>query len=257
MIKVVSTNIRFDNPADGEHDWKGRREILTDCLQDFSPDIFGTQEGWENQLYDLLSLMNEYEICDGHRNWIQDRMYPSIFVKKGVFDIHKSGDIWLSETPDIPASKSFNSAFPRLCTWIIATHIASNKKIIFVDVHLDHLETQTRQEQIKVLIKEITTVNSESLPIILLGDFNESPTEKVRELLDNSQLNLFDPWLELGHKEEPSHHGFKGFREDGTRIDWILCDKSFEALEIFLFKESDQGIYPSDHFPVFAKIKVS
>lgn len=255
MIRIASCNIRFNNPADGEHDWNGRREIMANCLKDFSPHVFGTQEGWEPQLYDLLSLLDEYEICDGHRNWISDRMYPTIYIKKDFFNVIESGDIWLSETPQVPASKSFDSAFPRLCTWAKLKIKDENKSFLLIDAHLDHLKTETRQEQVKVLINEVSKVNTEELPIILLGDFNEAPNEKVREIISKSDLNLKDPWFFFNHPEEASHHSFKGFREDGTRIDWILNSDKFEALEIYLYKENDQGIYPSDHFPVFAKFK--
>lgn len=255
MIKVVTTNIRFDNPADKEHNWSGRREILSSFLNSYSPDIFGTQEGWQPQLNDLHSLVPDYLMSDSHRDWIEDRMYPTIFVKKDRFDILTSGDIWLSETPEVPATKSFGSAFPRLCTWAKVRDKDNQKELFIVDVHLDHLKTETRQEQIKVLITEVQKVNTESLPMFLLGDFNEAPQDEVRRILVDSSLELVDPWFMFRKKEEPSHHNFKGHREDGARIDWILCSPELTPLEIELYKENDQGIYPSDHFPVFASFK--
>jgi len=256
MIKIMSSNIRFNNPADKEHDWNGRRVLLSNVINSFSPDILGTQEGWEPQLKDLHSLLENYEISDKHRDWIEDRMYPTLFLKKGIFTIKESGDIWLSETPYVAASKSFDSAFPRLCTWLKATHINSNLDFMIIDTHLDHLETSTRQEQIKVLIKESKKINTTNLPIVLLGDFNESPFNGVREIIDNSNLGLTDAWLHFNQEEEASHHGFKGFRKDGTRIDWILTSKELVPQSIQLYKESEDGIYPSDHFPVISEFTI-
>ncbi|WP_412470395.1 endonuclease/exonuclease/phosphatase family protein [Oceanospirillum sp. RT-1-3] len=251
---VISSNIRFNNPADGVHSWDGRRVILANALNAYRPDVIGTQEGWEPQLRDFQELLDGLEIIDSNREWIEDRMYPSLYYRPDIFELINSGDIWLSETPYIAASKSFGSAFPRLCTWAILKAKENGKHYFFVNAHLDHLESDTRKEQIKVLISEIEKVRAD-YPIILTGDFNESPFEKVRKVLDESDLNLTDPWLDLGHEECESHHSFKGFREDGSRIDWILHSKdTLKCEEIHLHKESSEGIYPSDHFPVCATL---
>ena len=253
MINVISSNIRFDNPNDGEHQWKFRLPHLADLLNKKSPDILGTQEGWEPQLRELHSKLNDLEIIDSHRNWIADRMYPTIFLNSKKFNLLRSGDIWLSETPYTEASKSFNSAFPRLCTWCEAEYKENNKRVLIINVHLDHLETATRQQQIKVLIKEIRAQSKEE-NVILMGDFNEAPNEEVRKILNNSELNLIDPWIEEELPEEPSHHSFKGKRDDGSRIDWILHSESFTSEKIKLLKDHFSGIYPSDHFPVFTQL---
>lgn len=250
VLRVTSSNIRFDNPKDGKHDWNGRRQILADAINKFSPDILGTQEGWEPQLKDFESLLSNLKIVDSHREWITDRMYPSLFVNPDKYKVIKSGDIWLSETPYTPATKSFGSAFPRLCTWAILKEFSNEKEIFVIDVHLDHLETKTRQEQIKVLLKETALKNPDKLPTILMGDFNESPSEGVRNIID-SNSKLQDPWIGFSLPEEGSHHGFEK-RKDATRIDWILAEESFNPTSIELYKDSDNGIYPSDHYPVFA-----
>ena len=44
-LKVTSANIRFQNPADGLHDWPFRRGPMSEIINDFAPDILGTQEG--------------------------------------------------------------------------------------------------------------------------------------------------------------------------------------------------------------------
>ena len=40
---------------------------------------------------------------------------------------------------------------------------------------------KTRDAQSKVLIEQITNINHDQYPIILMGDFNESPNENVRK----------------------------------------------------------------------------
>lgn len=251
---IITSNIRFDNPADGKHDWNCRKGLLCKILNSYLPDIIGTQEGWEPQLRELEGLLNGLRIVDENRQWIDDRMYPSIFYRPSKFRLIHSGDIWLSESPYIPASKSFGSAFPRVCTWAILEDRKTSKQVFVVNAHLDHLETSTRQEQISVLINEINRVRS-NLPIILTGDFNESPFGEVRSIINRRGVNLTDPWFDMKLPECESHHGFKGFREDGSRIDWILHSKNtLQCEKILMHKESLDGLYPSDHFPVVATI---
>ena len=256
MLKIVSTNIRFDNPNDGKHDWTGRKNILSSAINHFSPCIVGSQEGRKDQLKDFEYLLENLTMIDSHRDWISERMYPCLYYDNKVFDLEASGDVWLSETPSIAGSKSFGSAFPRLCTWAILSFKNKDTKFLCVNVHLDHVKTQTRQEQIKVLIKEISSLNIQNLPIILMGDFNEGPNDQVRNIIGNSQFRLKDPWSELNKQEEVSHHGFEGHKISAKRIDWILVSPEFNIKSIELYKESVNDIYPSDHFPVFAEFTI-
>ncbi len=252
MLKVASTNIRFDNPADKPNDWSGRKELLTSLINNFSPDIIGTQEGREPQLKDLESLLPSHKLIDLNREWIDERMYPCIYINPKTIDVIDSGDIWLSETPYSAGSKSFESAFPRLCTWIQARIIETGKDIFYVNTHLDHVLGETRKQQIQVLINEIKKKNTLDLPVVLTGDFNESPSESVREVIEKNWGELYDPWQFLKREEETSFHKFDGKNIDGSRIDWILVDKCFQVSSIQIVKDHEGEIYPSDHYPVFA-----
>lgn len=253
-LKVTSANIRFQNPADGPHDWPFRRELMSEIINDFGPDILGTQEGLQPQLLNLASLLPNYTLVDGHRDWIDVRMYPCIFIKKERIEIIKSGDIWLSETPHIPASKSFDSAFPRLCSWMHAKDLKKNIEFTFVVTHLDHMQRKTRIEQAKVLAQEVKKINGD-LPLVILGDFNDAPSSMVQEEI-SKPLGLKDHWSEQGIPEESSHHKFSGENETGTRIDWVLASQEFQCSEIYFEKKHSENIYPSDHFPLMATLEI-
>src|SRR5690606_14260721 len=211
-------------PADGDNDWEKRREIWAQLIKDFDPIVLGTQEGREPQLRDAATLLPHLQMVEGHRQWITERMYPCFFYNPTKIQVLRSGDTWLSETPHIAGSKSFDSAFPRLCVWMEARLIESGKTFFMINTHLDHVREETRLCQAQVLSQTIKAENTNNYPIILCGDFNEAPAGKVRSHLIE-QLDLSDPWFELGHHEETSHHKFCGFNEAGARIDWILTDK--------------------------------
>jgi len=122
---------------------------------------------------------------------------------------------------------------------------------MLVNTHLDHIKQETRKLQATVLATEVRKVSS--LPVILMGDFNESPVTFIKEELEKN-LELKDPWVEKNHPEETSHHSFKGVGTPGDRIDWILVPKNFIVNRIELVKTSFEGTYPSDHFPLWATV---
>ena len=250
----MTCNIRFDNPADGENAWPIRRTLLQKTLLKHSPDIIATQEGRFHQLKDLLSLLKDYDLVDHHRSWIEERMYPSFFIKKDCIKLLSSDDRWLSETPMVAGSRSFDSAFPRLMTWIKVEPKGMNKSLFLVNTHLDHIKQETRTEQIRVLINETSKIWDETNPIVILGDFNDSPDSLVRQKLVEKFPNIQDTWKLFNSVEETSHHAFTGEMQNGARIDWILADKRLKINSCFMDKTKENNRYPTDHFPVICHL---
>ncbi len=251
-LKLITSNIRFSNPSDGHHDWSFRLPLLVEIYQKFGPDILATQEGRIDQLKELDEKLPNLILIESHRNWIDERMYPCLFINPQTISFERSGDIWLSETPQIAGSKSFDSAFPRLCTWMEMTLISSGKQFMVVNTHLDHILSSTRVKQTEVLINEIKKINKREL--IILGDFNESPKTTIQsDLIDAFKLK--DPWTEKNYAEETSHHSFEGLEAvTGERIDWILIPEKFECTMLVMDKQSVEGVYPSDHYPILATV---
>ncbi len=249
-MRIISSNIRFDNPKDQENDWAGRRHLLAKCLNDFKADIIGTQEGRKEQLKDLESLLFGLKSETTNRKWILERMYPTLFYNPKTVTILDSGDIWLSKTPYLEGSKDFDSTFPRLFTWIRCSYMST--PLFLINIHLDHGNPATRVFQTEVLINEAKKLNPTNLPIIMLGDFNEGPSGEVRSLI-TSALSIYDPWERFGFKEEGSHHKF-GTLKDTLRIDWVLCDQRLICEEISFDKTHQNNLYPSDHYPLRAVI---
>lgn len=254
----MTANIRFDNPADGDHAWAPRRPAMEHAIRSFAPHILGTQEGREPQLRDLEQmLLPELQLAAAHRSWIEERMYPCLFFDPKFIELENSGDIWLSETPQIAGSKSFDSTFPRLVTWMKGVFKETKQSFLAASIHLDHMKSRTREQQAKILVQELKPLIGENDIFVLLGDFNESPQEDVRQILHDGFENLYDPWFILDKPEEFTHHDLKGESREGSRIDWILVNRKLKPFDIFVDKSQKNGIYPSDHFPVKAVLSTT
>lgn len=254
-LTLITCNIRFDNPGDQDNAWSHRREFLSDTLLRHNPFIISTQEGRFDQLQDFQGLLEDFEMIDHHRSWIKVRMYPTIFIKKNTFEILKSDDLWLSETPEIAGSSSFESMFPRLMTYVLLQVKNSEDKILVVNCHLDHIKQETRIKQMQVLGEQIKKIKGPE-KLVIMGDFNDSPESAVRGELLKHFPDLVDSWKEFNTLEETSHHGFVGSMDDGKRIDWLMTDKDLELVSSCTDKTNRNGKYPTDHFPIVTRVKI-
>lgn len=266
-VKQISLNIRFANPKDGDRDWPYRRPRIAEYLKEVEPDILGTQEGRRAQIEQLHHDAQELGLVmiDQHRDWIDRRMYPTFFLRTDRFEVLESGDLWLSETPDIAESKFACSAFPRLMTWarVVDRHPAFGSRqnphcALIVNTHLDHLNESTRLKQVEVLVREIRRLTAKwrandpvrgqsPHAIIIGGDFNSPPHGQVRQHLLEGLSELHDPWLKLGLPERPSHHSFsEPKRPVGQRIDWLLYPRDLQVEHINLHEPKERAPL-SDH----------
>lgn len=251
LLSVISSNIRYDEPEDDIHSWENRRDFLASRLLNYTPDLVATQEGKRAQITDIADRLKSLRCADSHRDWIESLMYPCLFYNPDALTLRDSGDIWLSDSPLIAGSSAFGSEFPRLCTWAVF-----DEGILAINVHLDHANNATRFQQMRVLIQQIKALPASNKAMLLMGDFNESPTCPVRGLINKEWPELKDPWLDLDHEEESSHHHFYEAIDYGSRVDWILHNEFLQAQEILLDKStSDRGIFPSDHYILKARFR--
>lgn len=256
MLNLISSNIRFESQKDGPNNWPFRKATLSELLLSKTPQILGTQEGREPQLRDFDHLLHGLELVDHHRDWIEERMYPCLWYDPKKLKLENSQDFWLSETPSIAGSKSFDSAFPRLVTVATFKDLENSQQFIVSNCHLDHLKEETRLQQIEVLATSLGYYNQNNLPVILMGDFNSPATGPVRQKL-TKLIDLKDPWLDLKKKEETTFHHFHGDSYDpqkGARIDWILYHPKFKVIDAHILKDHKDGLYPSDHYPIWTQL---
>ncbi|MFP4535096.1 MAG: endonuclease/exonuclease/phosphatase family protein [Spirochaetaceae bacterium] len=258
MEFVIGTcNIRYA-ADDRENHWSSRLPLLAKALRGAAPALLGTQEGWEWQLRELEEKLPNHRIVDDNRYWMEERMYPTLFVSRDV-EVHKGGDVWLSETPDLPGSRSFGSLYPRLMCWAEVS-VGDAPPFICANLHLDHQSPETRVSQIDVALTRLGELLRPGMPLCLLGDFNDPPGGAVaRAIIRRGSalgVHLYDPWQELELPESSSYHGYGMAEEDWSRIDWILLSDQFETIDIDYERTAEPPLYPSDHYPVIARVRL-
>jgi len=256
-LSVLTINLRHELADDGPDNWPRRKHRTARLILDHSADLLGTQEGRQPQIRDLEQLIPDYVLSEAHRQWDPERMYPCLFYRSGRFNVLKSGDFWLSKTPHKHATKSWGSAFPRLATWALLQTIPEGIELYACVTHLDHISAEARLGQTGVLIDELDRIAGDKAPIILTGDFNDLPDSGAYLRLTGTEGRFRDVWADCKRPEEgfDTWHGFTGKGQRG-RIDWVLVRGSVVVLNIRILRDTYEGRYPSDHFPVQADLEI-
>lgn len=251
-MRVMTFNLRFANPLDGDNRWEFRKELAVETILASAPDLLGTQEGTVPQLEYLARRLDDFRPLVEHRQVDPTCQYPTIFYRHDAFQVQNSGEFWLSRTPREHRSKSWDSAFPRMVTYGLFREIGRELWFYFADTHLDHISAQARLHGSRMIGEYFFPQN---LPLILAGDFNEPPDAQVYQELVGKDSPLTDTWraLHLADENPPTQHDFYG-EPRGSRIDWILATPPFSVKATQIIYYNQEGRYPSDHFPYLVEV---
>jgi endonuclease/exonuclease/phosphatase family metal-dependent hydrolase len=260
-IQAMTFNLRNSAANDGPNRWNLRREMLCDVIRSEAPDFLGVQEAMAPQIQFLEKSLPGY----GHvgRSRVVDpsksEAVPIFFQKdRWTLDAAESGTFWLSDTPDQPGSKSWGNEIPRIVTWGRFVEKSSQGAIYVFNVHLDHLSEPSRARSAELLAERIAK-RKHGDPVVVMGDFNcGESSAAIRRLLArpaNGQPLLVDSFRALhpDAKKTGTFHGFDGTRA-GEKIDFILASPTARFLDAAIVHANENGRYPSDHFPVTAKM---
>jgi endonuclease/exonuclease/phosphatase family metal-dependent hydrolase len=255
LLRVMTFNLRFENDFDGENHWLNRRDLLVRTVQKHRPHLLGTQEGKPSMLAFLSDNLKGYQLSADSRTWDDHCQYPTLHYLADYFALVEHSEFWLSETPEVHMSKSWDSAFPRMISHSLLELKHSGRQIWVSVTHLDHISEQARIEGAKMI--RAWAVERKN-PIVLLGDFNDFPGSEVHQTLREPFGPFSDSWQMMGKAEDQqsyTQHGFTGVPTKG-RIDWILLTPEFITLDVFVVRDQKAGRYPSDHFPLLVDLQL-
>ena len=241
-MKIITFNIRNALADDGANSWKFRRDFVYEYLLNSDADIICLQEVVPAVKTELSAfLANVYE-CVGEGRLAETKEYDEINLiayKKSSFKLLKKEHFWLSDTPDVAGSRyPTQEHWPRTCT-----HIALQSKYGIYNVfatHLDNVDAVARKKGLNLIISRALTCRK----ALICGDFNDTPnniTKWVGGKLTDFTENIAETYTEYGKVSK--------------KIDYILASKDVMQLsESFCDRQIRDGLYISDHFPVWAEL---
>ncbi|MBD3674223.1 MAG: endonuclease/exonuclease/phosphatase family protein [Planctomycetaceae bacterium] len=264
-LKVMSFNIRYGAANDGENHWKHRSYLVAETIRMFDPDLLGMQEVLKFQAEFLKERLPEYGFHGvGRQNGTEEGEYVPVMYKKERFEVIDSGHYWLSETPEVPGSKSWDSSLPRMVSWVeLSDRKNDGETFVFINTHFDHRGQTARLESARLIRQQAEELMAEKLPFIITGDFNTTEDRQpYQELISGSRGNeipIVDSYRNTfpeRSENESTSSRWTGNRT-GSRIDWILHSQDFTTLQSVINYTNENGRYPSDHYPVQAIVRLS
>ncbi|MEX2217396.1 MAG: endonuclease/exonuclease/phosphatase family protein [Phycisphaerales bacterium] len=268
-LSAMTFNIRYDNPADGPDRWEARREQVAALITDRDPDLIGLQEVLHHQLEELKKALPQYAAAGVGRDDGKTRgEYSCILYRASRFELAESGTFWLSQTPETPGSRDWEAACVRICTWARLVDKPTGRGLYIFNTHLDHQSQKARDLGAELIARRIAERSYPALPVILTGDLNAGEENSTTRFLTGRaprahlspatpappRTGLVDSFR-VKHPDEASVGTFNGFKkDDGRKIDYILVPDGTQVLDAAIDRRSRDGRWPSDHFPVTARI---
>lgn len=254
-IKVMTLNVRYDNPGDSINAWPARASQVCNLIKSEKPDILGLQEVLWNQYLVLDSVLTDYNSSgvgrdDGARG---GEMNP-VFFRKDKYDMVRTITFWLSDTPGVPGSVGWGASLPRIVTWMELVAKDSHKHLFFFNTHFAHDSDSARIMSSSILLKVVERI-AEGFPFIISGDFNMTSSSKGYSILTgpDETIPLIKDTYTISEKR-PSGPSFtyNGFSDKpgSERVDFIFVRNGMKVLNHSTIMKKEKGVFISDHWPV-------
>ncbi len=260
-LRVMSFNVRLGVADDGANSWEHRKSLLAKTIQDFDPDLLGTQETWGFQAEYLLDQLPGRAYLGWDRQpGSDDGEQCGLLYRTARFEKASAGQFWLSETPEVPGSKSWDSSLPRVVAWVeLRDRRRPGARLFFFNTHFDHRGPEARRESARLLRARLRELGSSDAWIVT-GDFNcpeASPPYQALVGAGSDGLTVVDSYRSLHRRREEGEGTFGGFtgNRSGGRIDWVLHSTTLETVSAAIDRTEEGGRFPSDHYPVTAVLR--
>ena len=258
-IKVMSFNVRLNSADDFTNAWPFRKDACIEMIKDQQPTVIGFQEAKYKDQWTVL----KNALSENYDGWGVDRdngeespnngETMGILYNKSKVKKLKGGTFWLSTTPD-KVSKSWNSACNRTATWGIFEYISTGEKFCYINTHLDHKSAEAQKEGLKLIVEKFKEYNPDGYPQFLTGDFNIKIGNATLDILKGY---MDDTRLVAPSDKTDSDRTYNNWSATGgSIIDYVYCTKGMQVVEYHTIDESYGVEYISDHYPIYAIIKL-
>jgi endonuclease/exonuclease/phosphatase family metal-dependent hydrolase len=267
----MSFNIRYGMPDDGPNHWDKRKELVFEVIRKHDPSVIGLQEALGFQIDEICKALPQYAMIGvGRDDGKTKGEYSAILYRRERFEVEQGGTFWLSDTPEVPGSITWGNACTRICTWARFVERKTGRAFYHYNLHLDHISQPSREKSVVLLAERIRN-RKRPEPFVVTGDFNAGENNPAILFLkgkanvpgkDNANVENPVPMVDTFRALHPdandvgTFHSFKGDKT-GEKIDFVLTTSDVQALDAQIIRDNVDGRYPSDHFPVTARLRFS
>lgn len=270
-LRVMSFNIRFDNPKDtADNAWKMRKQPCARMIHEVAPDVIGMQEPRGPQYEDIIALLPDYEYL---RIPLSDQVTEKnsgrimVFFKKGKYTMKKWGYFWLNKDYTKPGV-SFETTDRnniRAAIWVRLKDNSTGRDFYFLTTHFPYKKAEedntARFKCAQLVVDRLKHIAGEKATVFVTGDMNacwelRAPRRKglipyyewmwsAREMsADTDSRSSFNGWKPTKDRIWPSNLDHIFYR-NATPVKFVTHD------------EPNYGVtYVSDHYPIVCDFKL-
>ena len=188
-LRVMTYNIRTASQWARTHGgdvqngrtWIKRRDNVVRTCKIAKAIVVGTQEGLDHQIAYLAKTLKFLHVGVGRGTDNEDENeYAALLYNANVVELTDSGNFWLSSTPHVPGSISWNTTLPRVATWGIFHFIGDDgASFAVLNTHLDHTSALARERSALLIRQQAQTIATKcsKCPVFLTADFNGRKSE--------------------------------------------------------------------------------
>lgn len=263
-LRVMTFNIRYDNPSDGVNAWPNRRDWVASLIRFHGADVIGVQEALAHMLTELDQRLPGFaRVGVGRADGRARGEFSAILYRTDRLALLDSGTFWLSPTPETVASKGWDAAIERVATWARFRDRRNGCSYLHLNTHFDHIGEQARQESARLIRRRLGSLAA-GLPIVVTGDLNADPSSGAYRVLTRDTIaGASPPLMDAMVASRTAHYGptstwtaFKAI-EPNRRIDYVLVSTPIDVWSHGILPDAWDGRFPSDHLPVLASLMVS
>lgn len=261
ILRVITLNVRYDNPEDSINAWPKRAHIVCNFVKNEEPDLLGMQEVLSTQYEYLDSVLTDYNsVGVGRTDGAKEGEMNPVFFRKDRFDLIRTKTFWLSDTPHLAGTKAWGAGLPRIVTWVELSEKTTSRHFYFFNTHFAHDSDSARIMSSKLLLNKVDSIAA-GFSFVVTGDLNMLISSKGYEILTGPYESvplLSDTYAVTEKRPVGPAYTFNGFAEDKStgRVDYIFVRNGMKVLEHRTFIKKEHGIYISDHWPVLAKVSL-
>lgn len=257
-LKIVTFNLRCAWSEDGANSFVHRAGLIWEKMRAEAPDVVALQEVMPKSLAILKLLMPDYEFFGQGRNadFGGEGLYTA--VKQSAVSAVGFETFWIAPKPYEAESRfEDQSICPRICVAALLRHNATGQLFRVYNIHLDHQGSGARKQGIRCVLERIAQDRQKgSAPVVLLGDFNDTPeSETIRLCASGKSVKLSD----VTSKITCTFHNFGRDNSGIEKIDYIFLSEELlgNVISTSAWEDKVNGIYLSDHYPVCAELKLT
>lgn len=252
-VNVMTFNIRYNNPGDGENAWPNRKDMVAAVIREHA-DIAGLQEAQLDQIQDLAKRLPGYKWYGvGRDDGKEGGEFCPVFYRDNRYELLEKKTLWLSETPEVPGSKGWDTAITRLVTMVRFKDLESDVKFWVLNTHFDHRGRAARENSARLIRQHFGRLAKQQ-PVIVTGDFNCLPDGKPYAVMTAAEpgAKLIDSRTVAKRAPLGPDSTWNGFQAiaPGRRIDFIFVTPAIEVRQHRTIGDQVKGRFPSDHLPV-------